>query len=266
MTNIISKLLTNMEDNQVEKNSSVEANSSKKQPLIWGAIIIILALGVITALMVRDTESDKVLATVDNHPVLENDIKQLVNQMLGQYKEQGVNVEENPELLNEVRKAALASKIRQKILFQYAEQRDVVVNEDSVEDEYQRMVLQFEGGESDLLQGLSQYGITKKDLRKDIFEMLLLQKVANQRDDLTISDQEVQSRYNNIVRDNPETEFPPLSEIKEILVSEMEQEKMGDVLRKLFDQIYPDIEVIILDEDLVEVAEFLGRSSAVPGM
>lgn len=246
------------------KTQDSSKSNPKSQFIIWAVILILVVVGVGAAVMTRGEPTEtQAVARVDGQSIQASELEPMVQQMAQQYQMQGMNIEDQPELAEQIRQQALLTKIQQLILLGYAEEQGISVSEEKVEEEYQQSVGQFQGGEEELETALLEAGINKEGFRREIREGLTLRQLAEEQAVEPVTDEEISNQYNQIAaQQDPENEMPPLSEVEQSIRMELEQSRQVDSLDLILSDLLPKAEIEILDEAYAPVKEMLSPSPA----
>ncbi len=165
---------------------------------------LIVASNVETNLDVMATgDQSAVVATVNGEEINQEELLQLEEQEKQQFTMMGIDPEseEAVQMVEEMRPQFLDNLIATTVLQQKVEEEDISASEAEVEENYQQYVAQF-GGEEELEQQLEQAGVTKEELRREIWEQLsihtylenYLEESLNE-DDLDFSEEELRELY-----------------------------------------------------------------------
>ncbi len=252
-----------------------EAKGSKLQFIIWGVLVLIAIVGIILIFIAYGTDDDndvadeQVLAYVNEEPITNRDIATLVDQMSMQYQSQGMEVPE--EMMEDLRKEALISMIRQRIMVQHAEDLEMEIEQQDIDEQFDESVAQFGGDEEEMLAQVEQMmGLDKEDIEDDIQTTLLLQKLARAQETTEVTEEEARERYQEFIEQSTamgqdESEIPPFEEVQDMIIEQLENEKMMQALEQVFEDLLDDTEIEIVDEQLEDVEAIMrGEKELTP--
>ena len=153
----------------------------------------------IVAFCQAQTLVDGIAAIVGKEIILRSEIEQYVNSYVVQNR---INAQENPEIVNDIRKKTIQSLIEQKLMLAQAERDTITVDPEMVDQRVDQRIkyLVERVGSEDQLEKTFQSSMKKirKDTRKILEEQLLVEKVRQEKfQKVSISRREVEDFYNN---------------------------------------------------------------------
>lgn len=234
-------------ENNEAKTHSNEQNKGAGNFVKWAIIILVIAIVIIfTTLKLSENQEDdgSLLATVGDTKITMEDIQPELEQIKAQYQTQGVDISEEEE--NTIILQILENHINKIVLLKYAEELDLKIEDDEIEEEYQKILTQF-GGKEGLETAMLESQITEENLRDDIRNSLIFQLIAEQEDSMEVTEEEVQNRYQQL-KEQLGDGLPPISEVYDQLEQEMINEKMGIALESIIMEVKDKYNVEIFHE------------------
>jgi hypothetical protein len=236
-------------DNNETKTDSNEQNKGAGNFVKWAIVILVIAIVIIFAtLKLSENQEDdgSLLATVGDTKITMEDIQPELEQIKAQYLNQGVDISNEEGLEDTIILQILENHINKVVLLKYAEELNLKIEDDEVEEEYQKILTQF-GGKEGLETAMQESQITEENLREDIRNSLIFQLIAEQESNIEITEEEVQNRYQEL-KEQLGDGLPPISEISDQLEQEMINEKMGVALESIIMEVKEKYNVEIFHE------------------
>ena len=162
--------------------------------------------------------------------------------------QQGMDVE-SPAVRAQIKKEVLDRLIGTELLVQASENNAVVIDDESVEAEYQNIVLQV-GSQESLDQQIAQAGMTTEDLRRDILNQLRMQKYLRQQVEekgTEISEEDMQAYYDQSIVG--QEVFPSYEEVKEQVRAGLKSRQEQQIIENLVSELREAAAVEILLEE-----------------
>ncbi len=160
------------------------------------------------------------------------------------YEAQGATLQEKDIEL--VKQQVLDDMINEVLLVQYSKKQGIVVSDEALENEYQKIVAQFPN-EDEFQKHLANQKATPEDVRSVISLQLIVQQIIDQKvaeQPIEISEEEMQKVYDNAVAEG--AEVPPFEEVKSDIESQLRQQKIGQSMNALIDQLRAEGTIEIL--------------------
>ena len=231
-------------ENETEQKSEVKT-PMVRNPLVWIVVLLILgavgygavASGIVDLQRFRDVVfSSKVAAKVNGEDIQKAVFEARFEQTKKFYEAQGTNLttKESVELL---RQQVLNDMINEILLVQYGKQQGMVATQEMIEKEYQQAVAQFPSEEAFEKQ-LAVQGTTPENVRHIISQQLILRQVADQQaaeHKVEVLEEEVQKAYDEAVAGG--TEVPAFEEVKAQIAEFLRQQKVGQFVKELVEQL-----------------------------
>ncbi len=228
-----------------------EAQQGGSQFIIWGVVILAVAGLIALGLMFWDTGStaltdDEVLALIDGEEITMADIQGDLDQMESQYAAQGIDISQEEGMREMLVFQAVQNHVNQRLLLDRARELGLEVDEAAIDEEYATITQQFQT-DAEMETALGDAGLTEEGLRDDIRDSLLVQLLAEEEGEITISDEEIQARYEQHQGQIGE-DMPPLEDVRDDIERELINEQMGSVLEAMLTEIQNERNVEILVE------------------
>lgn len=240
--------MENSEETSEEKTtapSSEEADSSKKP--IWNktwlwAVIAIVAIAAIVGFMMWSANSNKesqnenngkVIATVNGEEITQNDLSFELNQIKQSNPQAGETDSEK------LKQSVLSSIINQTLLLQEAQKQGISASDKKVNESYQQIVKSFQD-QSSFEKVLEKRNLTKADLKENIRDQQVIQEYIKNNinaEQVTVTDKEIQERYNQLKSGTQQQNIPSLDEVKNQIKQQLKNEKQNLMTQKLIDNL-----------------------------
>lgn len=177
-----------------------------------------------------------VVATVNGDPIYGNAYEENLRLMTESAAAQGVDLSDT-EIATQMRMQALDNLIDNALLIEAAHDAGIVVEDAAVETVYSQLVTEM-GGEETLTARMAEIGLSESTLRTNIRERILIDTYVesiSEIESVTVTDEEITAFMETHV--SPDTELPPLEEIRPIIESQIlslkRQEIMEGIIRSL---------------------------------
>lgn len=220
------------------------------RPWVWvGLIVIVLAGG--TAVLAQtgtislpalgggnntnNTEDGAVVATVNDEEITNAELDDRIAQLRQNLTSQGQSVDTEQE--SQLRQQALTNLVNERLVLQEAQAQDISVTDTQISQAFEQIKGRFEN-EQAFQDELSGNGISEDQLRDRIERELIVQQYLAEnvdQDSIEISDEAVQSAYDRI--SGQQENVPPLADIREQLVAQLEQQETQTLVQQLIQQL-----------------------------
>ncbi len=182
-----------------------------------------------------------VVAEVDGTPIYADELDAQVEQQLMMMQMGGQQVDE--QMQHMIRDQVLNNMIAIVLLNDEAERRDITIDREEVEDEYDTLVSQhFDGDEEALDDALAQQGMDSEDLIADIEDQLRVENLIDmhveeylESEEKDVSEEELRERYDMYAEQVDD--LPPFEEMK----PELEEEVLQEREQQGVDQLVSDL-------------------------
>ncbi|SDN77346.1 SurA N-terminal domain-containing protein [Alkalicoccus daliensis] len=156
---------------------------------------------------------------------------------------------------DELKEETAENLVRNELLVQEAENRDISVSEEEVEQTLEELAVQngLESSE-DLLAALEQQGTEEEEVMVEIEEQAKLDElIANEAGDIEVTDEEVEEMYEQMTAQQEQmagnegngTELPALEEVRPEIENEIESQKQNEYAHDLVEDLREDADVTI---------------------
>ncbi len=210
------------------------------------AMIAVLTLG-LAALVAcgGDTQGVETVAIVNGESISADELDMRMNQVRAQYASQGVDLDEDRELLEELRMQMLDGLINETLLLGYAADQGISASPEKMEAEYARLVTQVQGEEA-LEEILAAQGMDRDELMDMIADEVVLQELQDHEREargLVVTDADIQAAYDSYRE--MVSDMPPLDEVRPYLEEELKQQQFMEIAPDLLDDLRAegDIEI-----------------------
>jgi hypothetical protein len=220
----------------------------KSKAGLWAIGIVILAvlvfvawrtLGPATQTTVEQTASTNpaaVVATVDGQTITRAELDKKMQQVRSTIPAGSADPTADAgfelQLLDEL--------VNLKLLDATAQAKGMSVTDAEVDKELSTLIDSF-GGEDAFQKQLQATGLTRDELRDNMRNELLIQKLVNAETnvkDVTVSDEEIATAYTAAISSAPEgQDIPPLDQVKEMIRSQLLQQKSSAIVQEYIDKL-----------------------------
>jgi hypothetical protein len=194
-----------------------------KNPFVWIAALLLLG-GI--GYGVRDIIlSEKLMARVNGEGLQTALFDARFEQAKKFYEAQGANLQ-TKESLDSLKKQVLDDMINEILLVQYGKEQGMGATQEMIENE------------EEFQKQLSAQGTTPENVRHVISQQLILRQVADQQaaeHKVEVSEEEMQKAYDEAVASG--TEVPAFEEVKVQIEAFLRQQKVGQFVKTLVDQL-----------------------------
>ncbi len=227
-------------------------NTSKKAlyaGIIGGIAIVLIGYGVFSGMYAQKNSTPEVqevsIARVNGVSITNKSYDILAKQIIAQYQAQGIDTEDptNAQLIQE---QILKNLIDEEVLYQEAEEQQLLADTEAVTARYEEVVSQF-GGEEAFLNIIEAQGITKEVVLQDLERQLAIEAYLEQaidEDAYEVTDEEAQALYDEVAETT--VDIPPYEEVVEEVKQQVEQEKMQTDIEELVETLREEGEIEIL--------------------
>ncbi len=240
------------------------APASQSQGLVWKpyavAAVVILVMGAVLLFALEQQGRTNTAffssitkmfagpaATVNGLPVSRVDFDRNFDQVLRDIEMQGFGGQLDPAMEASLREQAIQSLINAELLKQAADAGGIVISQEAVDARFAE-IESGNGGPEQLTARMAEFGITMEQLRRDIERELAIQEHLNatlELDTLSVTDDELNETYEQILAANPDAEIPPLAEIRDMLSEQMLGEKQQQVVGEYIETLRATAEIVI---------------------
>lgn len=248
-------------DTVSEENLTKTATSKTvtiKPYLVAAGVVIIMGLVLLFALEQQGRVQtglfgniDSLLAgpaaTVNGVAVSRDDFDRNFEQVLREVEMQGFAGQLDPAMEASLREQAVQSLINAELLKQAAEAAGATVSTEEIEARLAEIEA-GNGGAEELAARMLEFGITMEQLQIDIEREILIQNHLNSvlnLEAITITDEELEETYNQILVANEGTEIPPLSEVSAMLADQLLNDKQQQVVGEYIDTLRAEADIVI---------------------
>jgi len=187
------------------------------------------------------------VAIVNGEEVPRSDLEARMDQVASAVSaQQGQNGELSDEQRSQLQQRVASQLVQQELLAQYAEENGITVSSEDIDQRYEEIVNQL-GGEDKLKERLSQQDMSVSEMRESLEQQLRRNKIIEERStsSITVSDEEVRSRYEQLSGQAQSGQVPPFEQIKQQLRTQIEQQKRQQIIQSLIQELRQngDVEV-----------------------
>ncbi|GEM_PF-5777275 len=231
-------------------------NQILKSPIVWVVALLILGAGGYGAIasgivdlnqlknLIPSGSPESFAAHVNGEGVPAAALQIRFDQVKKSSEAQGTPLEEKDiELLKQ---QVLNDMISEMLLIQHGKKQGMTAQAETVESEYQKIVAQFPSQE-EFEKQLSTQGTKPEDVRDAISRQLIVQQIADQQATehaIEITEEEMQKTYDEAVASG--AEVPPFEEVKSQIEEYLRQQKTGELMSALVDQLRAQASIEIL--------------------
>ncbi len=203
-------------------------------------------------------DKEEVVALVNEEEISREDFESTMDHIKERYQMQGIDLEENEDMLQETREGVLDQMISETLLLQKAEEYGIEADEEEVEEEAELIRDEFET-EEELQEVLAMYNIDVEELEEEIRKSMVIEELLSELVNdakLEFTEAELKERYEQelpaleqqAAMEGENGEVPEFEELEEQLERQMTQEKMGEMTDEVLEELREESEIeIFLD-------------------
>lgn len=224
-----------------------------KNPFLWVIALLLLGgagYGTVRSGMVdlsrfqsnaifqSNVPPEGLLAQVNGEGIQKVLFERRFEQTKNSYVARGATLEEKDTEI--VRQQMLDNMINELLLLQYARKQGITVQDQLIEDEYQQVVAQFPS-EEEFQKHLATQEATSEDVRSVIFVQLAVQQIIDLKvseHPIEISEEEMRQVYDRAVENG--AEVPPFEEVTLDIENQLRQQKIGQLMDALIQQLHSE--------------------------
>ncbi len=235
-------------------------NNILKQAWFWILLVAVVIAGGI--LLSGTAEDEDVAIRVNDTTFSYNDFDNIVNQVTKEFEMYGMQASEE-----EIKEQAIDRAIQEALLVQYADEKELEATQQEIDSEFEELMMMYGAqSEEEFLTELEMQGIEgRKQVDKLIaLEVKIGKLIENYKEDVEISDEEMQSAYENFKQqaeglegvEGMDQEIPSFEEMEDDLRNNLIQERVTPLLLEKIEELkeLADIEIFI-DEELIDIEE-----------
>lgn len=214
--------------------------------------LLILGIAIVASVLILAPKNKQVVAKVNNESIPESELQVKYDQTLKILSSLSSETEITEEQKSQIRQDVLNELISIRLIKQYAEENNIEVTSEEIEQEYQ-LVFATSGGEEQFNAQLEKFGITEDQFMTDLENDLIRRKsVENYTDPtlLEVSEDEVKSTYDSLLAQSEASEqaedLPPYEEAREYLLSQLKNQKILQNLESFVGDLKSKAEIEIL--------------------
>ncbi|WP_158736418.1 SurA N-terminal domain-containing protein [Alteribacillus sp. YIM 98480] len=184
-----------------------------------------------------------VVAEVNGEEISKDEFESVYVSTLNTYAMQGMNIEEQDdggEMKQQIQEQTVEQLIGQELLVQEANNRELSASQDEVEAELSSLKERF-GSDEEFQQALESENLSEDDLQSDIEKQVKVEKlVEDEAGEIEVSEDELREMYEQMsqAQDGEEGEdSPSFEEMKPQLEEQMVQQKEGEEIQKLVEEL-----------------------------
>lgn len=245
----------------VMSSETTDMAPKKSKTMLLGTVVVVILViaGIVWFAMGRDdTQSaatndpsltrsyPEVVAVVNGQEIKREDMVESVANVGLQAQNQGMDVS-TKETQDMIEQEAINGLVNTAILTQVATEAGVTVDEGEVEAEIANIKTQL-GGEEAFVARIEQLNMTMEDVEADVREQLMIdQYLAANTDntDTTVSDEEVEAFYNQLVAGAAGAEVPSLEEVTPQIEAQLQSQSQQTALSNLIEELRNEAEIEI---------------------
>ncbi|WP_169891228.1 SurA N-terminal domain-containing protein [Litchfieldia alkalitelluris] len=195
-----------------------------------------------------DNSSDsqnEAVASVNGIQISETDFLASMEQSKLTYAQQGIDVEslgdEEKKLLEE---QALEQLINMELLVQAADDQQIAISDEEIEENLQEIRAQFET-EDAFTEALETNNLTEEKLKEQLVKDLKINQFITENIDqteATATDEEIQEMY-DMYAEQSEEEMPALEEVRDQIEMTIVEQKQNEAVLALIEKLKQDSEI-----------------------
>lgn len=248
-----------MEATPTTGSSSGVSSRSLKLTVATIIVVIIALAGVLYALekdgrintgvfsgIIDAQQSQTSVAVINGEVVTQSQLEVASTQLAQAAASQGADPND-PTVQASIRSQALDLVIGTTLLTQAAQEQDLTITEEEVVERL--TTLEDEAGGAEVLAGrMAEFGITLETLESDVRSELIITKLLDDvvaQEDTSVSEEEISTAYEEAAATG--AELPPLDEVREQIVAQIEQAKGQAVIEEYVSQLRADADIEMIE-------------------
>ncbi len=203
----------------------------------WG-LTAVVALALVTLVAcAQGVERPETVAVVNGEAISHDQLDARVDQVRHQYAVQGIDIDQDGELLERVQAEALDELIDEALLLGYADDQGIAVTREEIDAEYELLVQEVQG-EDVLEELLSARGMDRDQLMDLIADQLVLFRLQDherKERGLEITEDALRETYNAYRDMIPD--IPSFDEVRPYLEQELEHQQFMEIVPELLEDL-----------------------------
>ncbi|MFW6057101.1 MAG: SurA N-terminal domain-containing protein, partial [Chloroflexota bacterium] len=158
---------------------------------------LLLLVAAMLAGCAEGTNEVQAVAIVNGEQVSSTEFEQRVEQETSQYEAQGIAVDEDEEMREQIEEDVLDTLIAETLILDYAAEQGIEASQEDIDAEYASTVEQV-GGEDALDEILSEQGMDSNDLMELIADQIVFQRILEQEREargFTVTEDDLRAAY-----------------------------------------------------------------------
>jgi len=221
------------------------------------ALVVLSILMVFAFAACGDETADEVdaVAVVNGEEILREDFDQIMEQVKEMYEMQGMDLEEDEEMLEEIKHQLVDEMISELLLLQKAEEENITADQEIVEEQVEAIKAQFDSDE-EMEQALAMYNIDPDNLEEEISNAMVIEELMDSmlnEEEIEVTEEELRELYDQQVAmmgdpEDEDADIPEFEEMKPQLEEMAVQDKMQQQTGSVIEELKEDSEIEILLE------------------
>lgn len=197
------------------------------------------------------------MAVVNGEEIPRSEFDMHMEQAKEMFQQQGMDLEEDEELRQQVKDDIINHLIEQTLISQEVERRDIEVSQEEVDEVFSQFKEQFSDEEFE--EFLAQSGLDADEayerIKQDLETQALIEDIiSDDPPEIEVTEEEVEEAYEQQKQmyeaQEGVDEIPSLEDLRPQIEAQLEDQKLqqhhGEVLEKLIEDLKEDIEIEIL--------------------
>ncbi|SDH52017.1 SurA N-terminal domain-containing protein [Alteribacillus bidgolensis] len=184
-----------------------------------------------------------VVAEVNGEEISKDEFESVYVSTLNTYAMQGMNIEEQDDggkMKQQIQEQTVEQLIGQELLVQEADKRELSASEDEIKEELNSLKEQF-GSDEEFQKALESENLSEDELQSDIEKQVKVEKlVKDEAGEIEVSEDELRDMYEQMSQGQQGEEgedSPSFEEMKPQLEEQMVQQKEGEEIQKLVEEL-----------------------------
>lgn len=211
-------------------------------------VVALMVTMVVAVTACGSNEKEEPVAIVNGVEVSRASFDDEVNYFIKMYEGQGYQLTD--EDIEYLREHALDNLINTALLLEAAEEADITIDAEAVQDELENTISQFES-EEEFEEALAAEGYTRESYTEMLTESLIIHTLLEENldfDSIEISDDDVQELFSIMQEQyadmDQEIEF---EDVEEYLVAQLREQEEGALISDYLEQLRAESDIEILD-------------------
>ncbi|MGP4059979.1 SurA N-terminal domain-containing protein [Halobacillus sp. H74] len=186
----------------------------------------------------NEEEATGPVAVVNGEELSREEFNQQLDIMKQQYEQYGMDIEGQED---QIKQSVVDQMIGAELLSQKAEEADIEISSEEVDQRYEEMTGQFEN-EEQLQAALDENNTTEEELKEQVkLQMKVDEYIAGETEETEVAEEELQTQYDTLKEQ--QEDVGSFEEVKPTLEQQLKTQKEHEQVTKLVEKLREEAEV-----------------------